>query len=167
MKLVSYLFLLFALFWAETNLKAAETSSASMPFFSVPSLFEPGKRLTSGVFRGHVSLLNVWASWCYACRLEHSTLMSIKERYHIPIYGVIYRDNPIAARKLLAKQGNPFVAVGVDVHSDVARNLAIFATPATFIVDKHGRILYEFIGYLSLSTFENTLLPIIKEHENK
>lgn len=83
----------------------------SLPTFTMSNITFNDKNLTE-----HVSLLNVWASWCSACGMEAPFLMKIKNEYHIPIYGIAYKDQPASVQTWLRQYGNPFVLLGNDKH---------------------------------------------------
>lgn len=136
-----------------------------LPQFNVPSL--SGKHLTNKTMEGHVSLLNVWASWCGYCRKEHGMLMKIKNTYHIPIYSLDLKDNPSDAKLFLASEGNPFVLVGMDWNGDVSSALNVYSTPQTFVIDKHGNIRLQHSGGVDQSDWNNELWPLIQKLEKE
>lgn len=138
----------------------------TLPTFTVANLIETDKPLTDQTLRGQVSLLNVWTIHCEACRIEHSVLMKIKQAYLFPIYGLNVTDGSDAVNDWLQKSGNPYVMVGLDTSGTVANALGTIGTPETFLIDQNGIILYHQVGALSLKTWEDTLLPLIKEYEN-
>jgi|SRR3990167_6461758 len=143
--------------------------SASMvgepvPAFHLVDLLHPEKEFTSKDLLGQVSLLNVWATWCYACQQEHTMLLAIKEHYNVPIYSIDYRDKPEAANMWLAKLGNPYQAVGEDNTGGVSIDLGVYGTPETFIVDAHGRIRYRHVGRIDQETWEKVLWPLVQQY---
>lgn len=139
-----------------------ELTGKRVPPFNLPSVLYPGKRFTDKNLRGRIVILNIWASWCSACLAEHSTLMKIKEQYHIPIYGINFKDNIHDARASLKKNGNPYLDVGMDTNGDIATDFGIDGTPETFLIDPHGMIRYRHDGTLDDYTWEYVLLPLIK-----
>jgi len=164
------LFLLFSLLWHElysaSPRNASSLSGEPLPSFALPNLFNPQKTFSSQSLRGHVSLLNVWASWCSACNYEHPMLLWIKNNYHVPIYGIIYRDNADDAINYLNRKGNPFVAIGNDERGSVSVDLGIYGTPETFVISPEGRIVYRHLGVIDQRTWNNTIYPIIKKYEH-
>lgn len=142
-----------------------EDNGKLLPSFSIPTL--SGKRLTNKTFQGHASLLNVWASWCHYCRNEHNMLLKIKNTYHVPIYGLNFKDNPTNARAWLQEEGNPYIMVGVDENGAVGENLGVTGTPVTFVLDKHGRIRYQYTGGIDESSWNGTLYPMIQRFEKE
>lgn len=135
-----------------------------LPRFSLPLLGESSGTLNRGTLSGKVSLLNVWASWCSSCRSEHELLMKIKNKYGIPIYGILYRDNHGKAMKYLLSEGDPYQLVGADDRGDMAVNLGIYGTPETFVVGKDGTILYRQTGALTEYNWKKIIYPIIKQY---
>lgn len=143
---------------------ASAEEDQPIPSFSVPSLFQPGKHFSNKQLKGKVSLLTVWGSWCGACRTEHSTLMQIQNRHHIPMYSIIYKDNPQSARAYLQRKGNPFLATGIDSSGTVGSKLGIYGTPETYIIDKDGVIRYQYVGAITASVWKDEMLPVIEKY---
>ncbi len=137
------------------------------PEFSLPSLNDPDKLISQADFKGDVSLLNIWATWCTSCRQEHSILMSITESNVAPIYGLLYKDQPENAIVWLEKYGNPYKANAVDMDGRVSIEWGSYGTPETFIIDKEGIIRYKHVGPISQHVWHNTLLPMIQTLQNK
>lgn len=169
------LFLFIALFtalWSSKSLASffsgdeTPASGTPLPAFNLATL-TPGKHLKNSTFLGHVSLLNIWASWCSYCRSEHDTLLYIRNNSNTPIYGIDFRDNVENAKEMLATKGNPYTMVGVDWNGDVTSALGEHSTPITFIIDKHGNIRYRFVGSLDQTAWNNDLLPLIKKYETE
>ncbi|MEO8401220.1 MAG: DsbE family thiol:disulfide interchange protein [Gammaproteobacteria bacterium] len=136
-----------------------------LPALNLPTLFDTNTRLTNQTLQGQVFLLNFWASWCSACRAEHETLLMIKNDYHVPIYGVNYKDEPNNAKLWLQKSGDPFTLTGTDPNGKLGGALGIYGTPETFIVDKRGVIRYQYIGTLTHDDWQNVLWPLIAQYQ--
>ena|SRR3990167_10931114 len=135
-----------------------------MPEFSVPAIDGKGSVTTSSL-RGRVTLLNFWASWCGACHAEHAMLMKIKNEYHIPIYGIAFKDNPNDAKAVLEKSGNPFAEVGYDATGATSIDFGVYGTPETYVISPSGNILYRQIGVIDQHTWDNTIYPLIKNYQ--
>ncbi len=135
-----------------------------LPAFSLPALTY-GK-LTPQDLQGHVSLLNVFASWCHACDVEADMLMKIKNDYHVAIYGISYKDKREDVQLWLNKYGNPYTKIGDDPNGDVAIDLGVYGTPETFVVSKQGKIIYRHAGVIDQSVWDNVLYPMVKQYEN-
>lgn len=133
-----------------------------VPDFQLPTLLNNAQVVTSQILKGKVILLNVWASWCASCRAEHYVLMDIAHRYHMPIYGINYKDSAADARAWLKQAGNPYQQVMVDQKGELALNLGVYGTPETFVIDKTGTVRYRHVGPLSASDWEKELSPIIQ-----
>lgn len=127
--------------------------------FRLPQLNDPNKIFGSEDLLHQISILNVWASWCPACRQEHPYLMELAASQSIPIYGLNLRDNREDALKLLTELGNPYVASGFDGKGDVARDLGVLGTPTTFLIDNHGVILHRHSSALTPEVWESEFVP--------
>jgi cytochrome c biogenesis protein CcmG/thiol:disulfide interchange protein DsbE len=123
----------------------------------VPGLLRDGKPLPGIVaadFKGAVTLVNVWASWCVPCHDEAPFLTKLAEDNRIRIVGINYKDQPDNARRFLGRHGNPFVAAGADTNGRVAMEWGVYGVPETFIVGRDGRIAYKLVGPITQDNFE-------------
>ena len=141
----------------------------SAPEFSLPQLTGleeiPGLK-TQDLRMGHVSIVNIFASWCAPCRQEHPILMSIAEdealkTLGIEIYGLSYKDEIENARKFLQQEGNPFRRIGVDSAGRVAIDFGVYGVPETFVITGDGIISFKFVGPLTSSALATVLVPEI------
>lgn len=137
------------------------------PAFSLPRLRQPTQSVTQNEFKGKVALLNVWATWCVACRDEHETLVQFARQNIIPIYGLDYKDERQTALDWLAKEGDPYTEIAFDANGDVAINWGVYGAPETFLLDKHGIIRHKYIGPLTSGIIKNDLLPRIRKLEQE
>lgn len=145
------------------------------PTFDLPALqgLEGAPGLATADLReGHVSLINVFASWCAPCRQEHPVLMSIAANAHlkatgVALYGLSYKDEASNALGFLKEVGNPFSRVGVDPAGRTAIDFGVYGVPETFVVKGDGTIAYKFIGPLTPSALETDLLPEIEKAQKK
>lgn len=122
-----------------------------VPHFALPAvegLGVPGLN-SSDLAGGKVSVVNVWASWCGPCRIEHPLLMELSLRPDIRLVGINYKDDPANARRFLGGLGQPFAAVGADTAGRAAVDWGVYGVPETFIVDGKGVIRYKWIGPLT------------------
>ena len=108
----------------------------------------------------HAYLLNVWGSWCAACRIEHPVLMALKAEGY-PIYGLNWRDEPDAANAFLETLGNPYVGVMQDVEGASARALDITGAPETLVVSAEGEILVRWAGPITADVLRNRIYPAL------
>lgn len=122
----------------------------------------PVPGLASKDLVGAVSLVNVWASWCGPCRVEHPLLMALAERGDVRMFGINYKDDPANARRFLGSLGNPFEAVGGDANGRASVDWGVYGVPETFLVDASGCIVFKHVGPLSAPMVVKTLLPAIE-----
>jgi cytochrome c biogenesis protein CcmG/thiol:disulfide interchange protein DsbE len=139
----------------------------SVPEFTLPTLENNSIQFTSNEFLGKVSVLNVWATWCFACKQEHPALLELARRDIAPIYGLNYKDDAAQARVYLRDFGNPFVANAFDEAGRVAIDWGVYGAPETFLIDKKGTIRFKHIGPLTLNDLDNKLQPLILELKNE
>lgn len=154
-------------FWRGLGLDPHAVPSALIntptPGFNLNRLEQPGVKLNNKIFKGQVSLLNVWATWCVSCADEHPVLIDIAHSKVVPIYGLDYKDNRQDALSWLKRYGNPYRAIGFDHNGSVAINWGVYGTPETFIIDKEGKIRYKQIGPITTEVWQQKLLPIVKQ----
>jgi cytochrome c biogenesis protein CcmG, thiol:disulfide interchange protein DsbE len=126
----------------------------------------PVPGFSSSVFKnGKVTLLNVWASWCAPCAVEHPELVGLAKQ-GIPLYGMNYKgDTPDAARRFLLRHGNPFLAVGMDVTGMTAIDFGVYGVPETFVIDGSGRIVLRYPGPLTAEVIADKIMPAIRKAE--
>lgn len=136
----------------------------NMPDFRLPTLYHSERFFTPQDLTGKVTLLNVWATWCEACMEEEPMLRKISSEYHIPIYGINYRDESNKARQWLNKNGNPYILVGDDKNGDAAIDLGIYGIPETFVISPQGRIVYRHMGIIDQKTWDDVLYPLVKQY---
>ncbi len=134
-----------------------------LPAFSLPTLLDPGKTITPDSLRGRVYLLNVWASWCVACRQEHPVLLELARQKAVPLIGLNYKDNRDDALGWLKQFGNPYESSLVDANGRVGIDLGVYGVPETFVIDKMGTIRYKQIGPITEQAWTEKLLPFIDQ----
>jgi cytochrome c biogenesis protein CcmG, thiol:disulfide interchange protein DsbE len=152
--------------WAlERNRDPSEIPSAmigkQVPQFALPAVKGRALSLSSGDLVGEVSLVNVFASWCVACREEHPVFMRMKAENLVPIHGINYKDQPDEAAKWLDTVGDPYTRTGADLNGRVAIDWGVYGVPETFVITKDGRIAYKQIGAVTPEALEQTILPLI------
>ena len=114
-------------------------------------------------FKGAVSLVNVWASWCVPCHDEAPLLMQLADDKRIRILGINYKDQPENARRFIGRYGNPFAAVGADANGRASIDWGVYGVPETFLIGRDGRIAYKLVGPISLENLAATLKPQIEK----
>jgi cytochrome c biogenesis protein CcmG, thiol:disulfide interchange protein DsbE len=130
-----------------------------VPEFSLPSLDDESVNITQADLIGKPYLLNVWATWCFACKHELPFFLKLAES-GIPIYGINYKDESDAARLLLQSDGNPYAANMVDKEGSLVMALGVYGAPETFIVDAKGIIRYRLAGIVDEKIWTSVMAPI-------
>ncbi len=123
----------------------------------------PVPGLNSADFKGKLTLVNVWGSWCVPCRQEHPFLMQIAKDERIRVVGLNYKDEPENARRFLGDLGNPFAAVGADRAGRSAIEWGVYGVPETFLVGPDGRILYKHVGPFTEASVRDDLMPAVEK----
>jgi cytochrome c biogenesis protein CcmG/thiol:disulfide interchange protein DsbE len=134
-----------------------------MPAFKLPSLSDDGKTFTNEDLTGKVALLNVFASWCPVCRVEHPTLLVLARNRIVPIYGLDWEDEPGKGVRWLAANKNPYVRVGDDRSGRLGIDLGVTGIPETFVIDRAGRIRYRHSGAITDGVWRDTFEPLLAE----
>lgn len=134
-----------------------------VPEFDLPPVQGRTLGLSSRDLRGEVSLVNVFASWCVECRVEHPIFMRLQSEGVVPIHGLNYKDRPEDASRWLDGLGDPYTRTGADVDGRVGIEWGVYGVPETFIVDRSGTIRYKHIGAVSPEVLRETILPMIEE----
>ncbi len=124
---------------------------------------KPVPGLTNDIFKGKVTLVNVWASWCVPCHDEVPFLDELAKDSRIQLAGINYKDSPDNARRFLNRYGNPFVASGVDDRGRASIDWGVYGVPETFLVGRDGRIAYKLIGPITADNLAKVLLPEIEK----
>ncbi len=133
-----------------------------VPKFSLPPVLGRDKGLSDADLKGEVSLVNVFASWCAACRQEHPLLMELSRKQVVPIHGLNYKDEPEDAANWLRMLGDPYTRIGSDLDGRVGIEWGVYGVPETFIIDRNGYIAHKHIGPISVEDWEEELLPMIQ-----
>lgn len=134
-----------------------------VPEFTLPPVKGRTLGLASADLRGEVSLVNVFASWCTACREEHPLFMALARERVVPIHGLNYKDRPEDAAAWLAELGDPYTRTGADLDGRVAIDWGVYGVPETFVIDRAGRIAYKQIGPISRERWESVILPLVNQ----
>ena len=113
--------------------------------------------LDPSVFKGKVSVVNVWASWCVPCHDEAPLLTQLGRDSRLQVVGINYKDSADNARRFLGRYGNPFTVVGVDGNGRAAIEWGVYGVPETFIVGREGTILYKLVGPVTADNIDTVL----------
>jgi cytochrome c biogenesis protein CcmG/thiol:disulfide interchange protein DsbE len=124
---------------------------------------KPVPGLAAADFKGAVTVLNVWASWCEPCRDEATLLVQLARDPRIRMVGINYKDKPDNARRFLGRYGNPFVASGADANGRAGIEWGVYGVPETFIIGRDGRIAYKLVGPVTPGNIEQVLKPEIEK----
>lgn len=158
---------LVAFFWIGLRLNPGEVPSPLIgkpaPVFELPELSDQTRVINNETFRGGPALLNVWATWCGGCRLEHDLLLAISAEGDVPIYGLNYRDERAAALQWLRQLGNPYTAVAYDPEGTVSIDWGVYGAPETFLIDPDGVVVYKHIAPMTVEAWREEFLPRIRE----
>lgn len=139
-----------------------------LPLFDLSPIQGYNKGITNADFQGQVTLLNIFGSWCIACRVEHPLLMHLAKQQEVIIYGINWREkDPNAGSRWLRRHGNPYRLIGNDSHSKAAIALGVTGAPESFIIDKKGYIRYKHMGPIDNQTWYEILKPIIEDLRKK
>ncbi|MEQ8516118.1 MAG: DsbE family thiol:disulfide interchange protein [Chromatocurvus sp.] len=132
-----------------------------LPAFSLPALTADRTIVPEDV-TGEPALFNVWATWCISCRVEHPYLQQLAQE-GVPIYGINYKDDPLAARKWLRDLGDPYLANIVDREGTLGLDLGVYGAPETYFVDAEGIVRYRHVGVIDERLWQSRLEPIYRE----
>ena len=131
------------------------------PDFRLPTLAAPEKSISAQDLRGKVWILNVWASWCVACRLEHPVLVEFAKTSTVPLYGLNYKDKRADAIRWLGNFGNPYLQSLSDTEGLVGIDFGVYGVPETFVIDRQGVIRLKHTGPVTPEVLRDTIIPLI------
>lgn len=155
------------LLWRGLSIDPKELPSAlvgkPVPDFELPWIEQPGENLDQEIFQGEVSLLNVWATWCPACKDEHPFLMELADR-GVRIIGLDYKDDLNAAKRWLRDLGNPYQATIFDREGRLGLDLGVYGAPETFLIDKDGIVRLRHAGVVNETVWRETFLPLFDRY---
>jgi len=114
-------------------------------------------------FKGAVTIVNVWASWCAPCHEEMPFLLALGQDNRIRVVGINQKDKPDNARRFLGRYGNPFAAAGADPDGRASMEWGVYGVPETFIVGRDGRIVYKLVGQITAANLERVIKPEIEK----
>jgi cytochrome c biogenesis protein CcmG/thiol:disulfide interchange protein DsbE len=133
------------------------------PAFALARLDKPEQKISRDDLLGKVWMLNVWASWCVACRQEHPLLVEFANAKLLPIYGLNYKDKPDAGRKWLADFGNPYTASLSDLDGRVGIDFGVYGVPETFIIDRQGMVRFKHTGPVTPEVLRTQIEPLVRK----
>ncbi|MBT5134174.1 MAG: DsbE family thiol:disulfide interchange protein [Halieaceae bacterium] len=115
-------------------------------------------RRSASQWHGKPALLNVWATWCFSCRVEHPYLLDLAES-GVTIYGLNYKDDPAKALTWLEELGNPYAETVVDIDGDFGFDLGVYGAPETYVIDAAGTVQYRHVGVVDERVWTEQLAP--------
>jgi len=121
----------------------------------------PVPGLDPAEFKGAVTVVNVWASWCVPCHDEAPLLMQLAQDSRLRLVGINYKDDPDNARRFLGHYGNPFAAAGADESGRAGIEWGVYGVPETFVIGRDARIVYKLVGPITPDNFDSVLKPAI------
>ena len=133
----------------------------AVPEFVLPPVQGRTLGLSSVDLQGEVSLVNVFASWCTACREEHPLFMRLSASGVVPLHGLNYRDRPEDAASWLDELGDPYTRTGADRNGRVGIDWGVYGVPETFVVGPDGRIAYKHVGPVTAQALKEMILPLV------
>ncbi len=137
------------------------------PAFALAQLHEPSRTIGPADMAGKVWLLNVWASWCVACRQEHPVLRDLAAMKVLPMVGLNYKDVRSDGIAWLERFGDPYAVSAFDGDGRVGIDFGVYGVPETFVIDKRGTIRFKHIGPVTPEVVQTKLLPLVKELERE
>jgi len=141
---------------------APDTNLAAVPGLNARD-GKPMPGLSTADFKGNVTLVNIWASWCVPCHDEAPLLEALSADKRIRIVGINYKDQPDNARRFLGRYGNPFVAAGADQNGRASMEWGVYGVPETFIVGRDGTIAYKLVGPITEGNLARVIRPEIEK----
>jgi len=133
------------------------------PAFEIAQLEQSNKTFSPASMKGQVWILNVWASWCVACREEHPVLVELAKSQVAPVIGLDYKDKREDALAMLARQGNPYVLSAYDANGRVGIDYGVYGVPETYVIDRAGVIRFKHIGPITSQILNQKIYPLVNE----
>ncbi len=133
------------------------------PAFELPLLHQPDKHFSQKDMLGKVWILNVWASWCPPCLVEHPVVTQLSKAGVAPVVGLNYKDARDEAQSWLRRNGDPFQVIAFDGDGRIGIDYGVYGVPETYVIDRKGVIRFKYIGPLNADVVQQKLLPLVKE----
>lgn len=134
-----------------------------VPEFSLPPVQGRTKGLSTADLQGHVSLVNIFASWCVPCRVEHPLFMELSRGGEVPLYGINFKDPPSQAEAWLEELGDPYARIGADLQGRAAIEWGSYGLPETSVISADGTIAHRHVGPLSQQDIDETIMPLVRK----
>ena len=133
-----------------------------IPSFQLSTLKDADAIITQDNFKGEIALINVWGTWCVACKQEHAALVYLADKKNIPIYGLNYKDDRELAKQWLVDYGDPYLMSAFDASGRIAIDFGVYGAPETFLIDDKGIIRHKLVGIMTADVWEHQFVPKIQ-----
>ena len=133
-----------------------------IPTFQLSTLKDANTNITQEHFKGEIALINVWGTWCIACKQEHAALVYIADEKNVPIYGLNYKDDRELAKQWLLDYGDPYVMSAFDASGRIAIDFGVYGAPETFLIDDKGIIRHKLVGIMTADVWKQQFVPKIQ-----
>jgi cytochrome c biogenesis protein CcmG, thiol:disulfide interchange protein DsbE len=133
------------------------------PAFELPLLMEPDKRFSEKTMLGKVWILNVWASWCPPCLVEHPVVTQVSRSGMAPVVGLNYKDTRDDALPWLKRNGDPYQLIVFDGNGRIGIDYGVYGVPETYVIDRQGIIRYKHIGPLTADVVQKEMAPLVRK----
>ena len=154
---ISFLFMFFILLNEDKQFPGADYREFDLPIFNLEDLDDT--RVINNTDIQGASIINIWASWCITCQIEHPYLMNLNKK-GIPVIGINYKDNKIDALEWIKNYGNPYSNIGVDFDGRIAIEWGVYGIPESFIISKKNIIKYKIVGPITKENYDDLLKNI-------
>ena len=159
----------YALHGGDPSLLPSPLIGKPVPNFTLPpieGLSPEGKEVpgfaSSDLAQGEPTIVNVFASWCVECQVEHPVLLALGQQSGLRLYGIDYKDDAASARRFLGRYGNPYAKVGADAPGRVAIDFGVYGVPETYVITGDGKVAYRHVGPLTEDAMKEKILPLLK-----
>ncbi len=137
------------------------------PQFKLPTLHDPDSSFSTEQMTGKVWLLNIWATWCASCRVEHPVLVDLAQRGQVDIVGLNYKDEDDKAISWLQQLGDPYQITAVDSDGRIGIDWGLYGAPETFVIDAEGTVRLKHVGPVSFDDLEKTIMPLVAKLQSE
>ncbi len=158
----------YALYGGDPSRLPSALIGKSVPEFNLPpveGLLAGGEPVpgfaSADLAQGEPTIVNVFASWCAECQIEHPLLMALSNEPGVRLFGIDYKDDAASARRFLGRHGNPYARVGADASGRTAIDFGVYGVPETYVVTGEGKIAYRHVGPLTEATINEKILPLL------
>lgn len=142
----------------------SELVGRELPAFELEDVLAAGVTVGRDDVVGEPCLINVWATWCPTCVVEHAYLNRLAREHGVSIIGINYNDDTAKARDWLDRYGNPYRRVIADTDGRLGIDLGVYGAPETFVMDHEGRIRYRHVGVVDERVWRDVLSPLLDKY---